>query len=285
MKPIRLFISDIDGTLFTTPEQYARDGGVSDRDLAAFRELEAAGIRVGIATGRNDRFLTTFARHRDLLLPTVGFNGGCVWAQGKILSQSPFAWGDVRRVMEDFPDLAYAFMGNTARSATLCWRKEDVQRNQAMRDAGRDLGWGPIYPGTLEEYLEDPKREPLCHMVFNLHSSEELPGCRDRINARYRGLPSGLRVVATSKASLAFVHKGLSKGLGLEALAGHYGLTMDQVAVVGDGENDLEMFRAAGRSFCMSSAPENIRREADTVVSSVAEAARLVMEQNKTSQT
>jgi Cof subfamily protein (haloacid dehalogenase superfamily) len=55
---------------------------------------------------------------------------------------------------------------------------------------------------------------------------------------------------------------GYSKGTALVWLARHHGVTPQEVVAVGDWWNDVPMFEAAGRSFVMAQAPEEVKQTA-----------------------
>ena len=55
---------------------------------------------------------------------------------------------------------------------------------------------------------------------------------------------------------------GYSKGTALAWLAAHHGIQPEQVVAVGDWFNDVPMFEAAGRSFVMAQAPEDVKQTA-----------------------
>ena len=61
---------------------------------------------------------------------------------------------------------------------------------------------------------------------------------------------------------------GIDKGTGLEWLARHYGISLDEVIAVGDWLNDVPMLRRAGLSFAMAQAPEDVQDAADGVLKS-----------------
>ena len=63
--------------------------------------------------------------------------------------------------------------------------------------------------------------------------------------------------------------KEANKGTALGELAKLCGVDMEQTVAVGDGQNDLPMFAAAGLSVAMGNAPEEIRRMADEVAGQV----------------
>jgi HAD superfamily hydrolase (TIGR01484 family) len=61
---------------------------------------------------------------------------------------------------------------------------------------------------------------------------------------------------------------GIDKGTGIEWLARHYGISLDEVITVGDWLNDVPMLERAGLSFAMAQAPEDVKRAADVVLDS-----------------
>jgi len=64
---------------------------------------------------------------------------------------------------------------------------------------------------------------------------------------------------------------GVSKASALETLRRNLGIYPDHTVAVGDGNNDIEMLRWAGRSAAMGDAPERVRAAADEVLPSVQE--------------
>ncbi len=55
---------------------------------------------------------------------------------------------------------------------------------------------------------------------------------------------------------------GGTKGTALEWIARHYGIGIDETVCVGDWLNDLAMMTAAGRSFAMGQAPDEVKSSA-----------------------
>lgn len=74
---------------------------------------------------------------------------------------------------------------------------------------------------------------------------------------------------------------GVTKGTAIEWMAARRGITVSEVVAVGDWLNDIPMLRAAGRSFAMKQAPEEVRAAATDLLDAdtwrgggIAEAAR-----------
>ena len=61
---------------------------------------------------------------------------------------------------------------------------------------------------------------------------------------------------------------GASKGIALGKLAAHLGISRDEIACIGDGENDLPMFEASGMKFAMGNAVDKLKEKADFILPS-----------------
>jgi hydroxymethylpyrimidine pyrophosphatase-like HAD family hydrolase len=61
---------------------------------------------------------------------------------------------------------------------------------------------------------------------------------------------------------------GVNKGTGVEWLAGHYGVSLDEIVAVGDWLNDVPMFGRVGLSFAMAQAPDVVKEAATAVLES-----------------
>lgn len=60
--------------------------------------------------------------------------------------------------------------------------------------------------------------------------------------------------------------KSADKGIALRALCGKLGIPMEETLVVGDSDNDVPMFRAAGFAVAVANASDAVKAEADAVV-------------------
>jgi hydroxymethylpyrimidine pyrophosphatase-like HAD family hydrolase len=74
-------------------------------------------------------------------------------------------------------------------------------------------------------------------------------------------------------AWLDIAPKGIDKGHALEQLRQHYEIPGERTLVMGDGRNDIEMFRWArsmgGYAYAMGQAPEEVKLEATAVTAAV----------------
>ena len=81
------------------------------------------------------------------------------------------------------------------------------------------------------------------------------------------GLFPGLTAAYTSVYAEVYSRQA-SKGRALEALAKRLGITREEIACIGDGENDLSMFAVSGLKIAMGNAFEGLKQQADYVTSS-----------------
>ena len=65
---------------------------------------------------------------------------------------------------------------------------------------------------------------------------------------------------------------GCSKGNGIKELAKFYNIDLCDVAVVGDSNNDVNMFEITSNSYCMDHADEEVSKHANHIVKDVAQA-------------
>ena len=58
---------------------------------------------------------------------------------------------------------------------------------------------------------------------------------------------------------------GTDKGYAVRAFARHYGVKLEEVAVIGDMANDLPMFETAGLAIAMGNGAPEVKQRADLV--------------------
>ncbi|WP_297535468.1 phosphoglycolate phosphatase [Thermococcus sp.] len=76
----------------------------------------------------------------------------------------------------------------------------------------------------------------------------------------------GLNLVAVDSGFAIHVKKPwINKGTGIEKACEFLGIKPDEVAHVGDGENDLDAFRVVGYRVAIAQAPESLKQKADYV--------------------
>src|SRR5690606_29606883 len=124
----------------------------------------------------------------------------------------------------------------------------------------------PFPPNELSgritvQKLEDLAAQPTVRVILRQPSgdAEDLLDLVDRI-----GLHDVTYYVGYT-AWLDLAPRGVSKACGLEKVLHRLGLTAADVLALGDGRNDLEMLKWAGRGVAMGDAPDEVQDAADDV--------------------
>jgi len=149
-----------------------------------------------------------------------------------------------------------------------CRGKPPSELEERLVERGFRASWQNPYRHHDLAFLPPGDMEPSEAMRIIMEESEAL-GWRGRI--LWTGFAFHVAPPEASKAS----------GAGLAARL--VGASLDEAIALGDGENDLELLRAAGYSAAPSDAEESVRREADYIAGEpggrgFAEVAKLILE-------
>ncbi len=255
MTALRLFALDMDGTLLDKRKR------ITPRVRAALKSLDDRGVCVTAATGRGWAEMHEIRSALPFMRWGILTSGAmiCDLRTGDVLSLTPMDTGDVLRCVE--------MCGRQGAMPHFLTVKESVVRSDQVGRLG-DFHHGDhqeafericLRTGDMAAYARAHPGEILKVCMYH-----RTPGDRQRSLEGLR--ETGLDLRFSGYSSLEAVAPGVNKGAGLRALADRLGIPVGACAAVGDGENDLEMLAAAGRSAAMGNAPESVRRAADIVV-------------------
>jgi Cof subfamily protein (haloacid dehalogenase superfamily) len=261
----RLLAVDLDGTLLD------RQGRPHERDVRAIARAMAHGLRVTIITGRLYSGTRAVAEH-------LGLRGAIACADGSHLVQA-----------SDHSTLLHiGVRGNAAVLLRDAFARAGVATFVFARDAiGHDAAGVP-YVDYVATWSSDVRIAP---DVF----AHELWGADDGVTAVVavgdkaqiesvvddlaRYLPLAVRVAAfpmrrgAHAGSWAMIVRasGSTKGTAMRWIAEHEGIAIGDTVCVGDWINDVPMFEAAGRSFAMGHAPDELKSKATDLMDHTAE--------------
>jgi Cof subfamily protein (haloacid dehalogenase superfamily) len=246
--PIALVISDVDGTLITSNHE------VTDSTKAAAAKLYERGIELSLASSRPPRSITPLADALKLRGPFAAFNGALVVKRnGEVLARSVIPVETIARVK------AVADHFNLA-----VWLYDDLDWWAPWRDAFVDReehtsGFSPRIDGYAERTTRDANKLTVVGKPELVAQAEErlLSELSNDVSAS-RSKPRFLDVTAY----------GIHKGTVVVRLAALINIPTERVAVIGDGPNDVEMFRQAGTSIAMGQAVDEVQEAANYVTTS-----------------
>lgn len=248
--PIRMVLSDMDGTLLR------RDHSLAPAVVAAVRALGDAGVAFTLASSRPPRAMLEQARTLGVTAPLAGFNGGSlVYPDGRVLETYAIDPGAVRAALaffDSYPVDVWLFSGDD-------WllKNYGAAHLETERHA---LGYDGIEVDDFTPWLDRVQK-----IVATTDDHDLLA----QLEAQLQPLLKGKAHATRSQAYyLDITALEADKGNALARLAQHLGVALEQTAVLGDGHNDVAMFKRAGLAIAMGQASSEVQQAAQEVTGS-----------------
>lgn len=253
MTRYKLIALDMDGTLLKSDKTLDPD---TIRDI---EDAAAEGIAVVYCSGRGVMELTPYVAQLPCMRYAVCMSGALVYdlkAQRSIFSQT--VRGEYVR------EIVKVAARYDAMAHFLTEKESIVRKDQVMHMADYHMGIYQSMFWKLTKRVEDMKEEAQRHDVVpkvNVY----FRSARDRKEAyeALKHLP--LAFAFAEGASLEMNAQGVTKASGLQALAAHLGIQMEDTVGIGDADNDRAMLQAVGLSVAMGNASQDIRMLCDAV--------------------
>ena len=247
---ISALISDVDGTLVTSAKM------VTSASRNAVSALRERGIAFAVISGRPPRGMQMLVEPFALTAPLAGFNGGAFTnpdlspleehALAPATAQRAFDW--LRRNDID----VWVFSG-------LDWLVLDLDGPHVATET-RAVHFKPTVVRALEPALSSAFK-----IVGVSADHELLARCEKELQPV---LGEGASASRSQPYYLDITHPMANKGVAVVRLAALMGVPMSEIAVIGDGHNDVGMFAQSGLSIAMGNAPPDVQRQARFVTSS-----------------
>ena len=244
----KLVALDMDGTLLTTDKRLLPE---TERDI---REAAEEGVQFVFCSGRTLPEIFLFTEQLPMIRYSVCMSGSLVLdlREDRILYRNAIKREYIRLIL----DVAEADDG----MAHLLTDRESVVRGDQVTHMA-DFG----LPDFQETFLlttrsvtdlrsEAERYDSVPKANIYARSSE----ARQRAYERLKDLP--LTIAFLRDSTLEITAEGVTKAVGMQALADHLGITMADVMAVGDSENDRAVLEAVGFPVAMANAEEGIRK-------------------------
>jgi Cof subfamily protein (haloacid dehalogenase superfamily) len=245
-RPYELVALDVDGTIVDW------DNVMTPTVRETVRAVAAAGAHVVLSTGRSVPGVIDAA-------DKLGFERGiAVASNGAVtFSYSPIevlttvtfdARETVKLLLDHVPDAAVAV--------------EEIGRGYRINKPFPD---GEITGEMILQSVDELVAEPVTRVIVRSpdQSAEEFIQLAERLGLH------GTNYFVGYTAWLDLAPSGVTKASGLESVAARLGVEQSRVLAIGDGRNDLEMLRWAGRGVAMGQAPLEVQDAADDVTETV----------------
>jgi Cof subfamily protein (haloacid dehalogenase superfamily) len=245
MSRFSLVITDVDGTLVT------HDKVLTPAAIAAVQRLHDNGIGFSICSSRPPFGLRMMIEPLQLKLPFGGYNGGAIVEPDlTVVEQKLLPPDAARQAVEIFRENridCWLFVGNE-------WLIVNPDGDHVDREIHTIQTPPTIVPAFSETHFSavgkivGPSKD---HPKINRVTDEMQAALAGRANAA-RSQPYYCDVIPP----------GIDKGRVVELLGARLGVPRSEILVLGDMENDLELFRKAGFAVAMGNATEEVKAAA-----------------------
>ncbi len=242
--PIKLVVSDVDGTLVTGEKQ------LTPATIDAARRLRDAGVFLSLVSSRPPRGMAFVAMELALTGPLGGFNGATILApDGSMIENLVVSEQAVRTSLALFAERgvdAWLFADNE-------WFVKSLAGTYIPRER-RTVRFDPVVVDDFEPYVAR------CGKVVGASPDfDGLARCETELHVLLAGAANAHR---SQKYYLDVTNPAADKGTAVHAFARWYGVDVAEICVLGDQGNDVPMFRVAGHSVAMGNAPPHVAAEA-----------------------
>ena len=249
-RKISLVLSDVDGTLVTEEKLLTR------RAQAAVLALRDAGIRFAITSGRPPLGMAMLFDPLRLDTPIAAFNGGLFVDRDLSVVEQKTLPADVAGSAIDLIRAqgldAWVYRGNdwlvakidSPHVAREAWTVKFEPKE--VRDVGADLDQVAKVVGVSDDHDKVRRCEADAQAAFGQRASAT------------RSQPYYLDVT----------NKQANKGMVVEFLSSRLNVPAAEIATIGDGPNDVLMFRRSGFSIAMGNASEEVKAHAQVTTDS-----------------
>ncbi len=247
---ISALISDVDGTLVTN------DKILTERTLAAVHELRSACITFTIVSSRPPRGLRCLIKSLQIETPIAGFNGGAI--VGPDLSAieehvlSPEIARQAAHLLSTYGIEIWIFSG-------VDWLVRGLS-SPYINTEKRSVRFQPTIVDEFGESLDRAYKIVGVSEDFTL-----LSRCESAIRAI---LADRATVARSQQYYLDITHLEANKGAAVLTLSKLLAIPTAEIAVIGDGANDIAMFKRSGLSIAMGNAAPEVQLAAHLVADS-----------------
>jgi len=245
--PIRLVVSDVDGTLVTS------DKTLTDASVAAVARLHDAGIHFAVTSGRPPRGMQMLVEPLALADPIGGFNGGLIVRPDLSTLEEHCLPAEVVpkviEVLEGHHVDVWCYQGND-------WLVRSLDGPHVAHEAAT-VEFPPTVRVSYDGLVDD--------VVKIVGVSDDPAAIATALGATHHAFGDGVAASTSQPYYLDVTHPAANKGAVIAYLSAALDVSTAQIATIGDGPNDVLMFARAGLSIAMGNGATTVQRSADHV--------------------
>lgn len=260
----RLVVLDVDGTLLDSSHT------LRPRVIAAVRDAQSAGLALALATGKLLESVLPLMRATGLTGPQIVLNGAALVRgdTGAPIRFCPLREDDRRAIIQ-----AVRVADPTVLTSHFALDRIYMDREHPLIGIFAEYGEGP--PVLVPDLLADDL--PPAAKILLSGAPEQLAALRRVLTPRFA---ERVTITTTTPDFLEFFDPAAGKGQALAALRELLGIPREAVVAIGDGENDLPLFREVGLAVAMGNSTAAVRAQAHRIaLTNDEDGAALVLEE------
>ena len=243
----KLLALDMDDTILS------EDLSISPKNIEAIRAIEASGVKIILCSGRPYasmvRYLDVMGIHseEDYI---VSFNGAVI---NRISGEEIFSGIIEGPILHELIDL-----GRDHKISVQLYNTE--LKVEAYNERAKHYEELTGMKATLVEDLKTIPRS--VKVLYNHVAGDDLEALRLKLVELYE---DRFNIFYSKPNYIEVLNKLSSKGLAVAYLAEQLGIKQEEVAVMGDGFNDVSMISYAGLGVAVANAPDGVKEHANYV--------------------
>lgn len=255
----KLLCTDMDGTLLNDNKE------ISERNKNAIKLANEKGLKIVVCTGRMFNSANFYADMIEVKTPIISANGAFIREKDRneVIYKNILGKENCKAILKilkkhgiyiNFHSPNSIFSNKMAYSTKIYSDMNKFLPKDSQIDINIVTDWEEVF-----EKHEDS-------IVKCIAIDENLEKIKE---AKKEMLElEGVEVVSSYDNNFEIMAKGVSKGRGVEILAGFYNLKPEEIICIGDNENDLSMIEYAGLGVAMGNGSEEVKNKADYVTDS-----------------
>lgn len=256
-----MIVTDLDGTLLNSANT------VSEKTIQAFQTAKNQGIIPVVATGRIDCESLFFAQAIGAADYLISDNGGVVkdYQNKKVIHEVALDKEIIREFLNLVESSDEIFCQAHTIEGCVCTKKTFPWMDNAgwAKAYVEDFKDKQIVVKDVEAYITE-KNIGISKFVLSSGNYSLLDDIMEKV-----GKINGMELLQPMDFCVECIPTGVNKGLGIIKLCDYLGVELEEVMVIGDSENDKEMFELHGPvKVAMGNANTWIKEFATHVVSS-----------------
>ncbi len=273
---IKLFAMDLDGTSLDS------NSILREETIKALKKLDENGIKFVFTSGRAMPSVRYLMSLTGIDNPSVTNNGALAYINKEnIIYQNPLKYEEVEELIKFSEEnkLFYQFYDMDTYYSNRIWPERfDHLENNSLYGMNYQVNFS-FSTDPLKE-LKLRKNLAFKFQIFpNIKNPEEERKILEKVDLM------DLYPTTSAFGMVEIMQKNVNKFNGLSEIGNFLGISKEEMAAIGDQDNDIPMLKNVGLSFAMGNAIDEVKEIADYIVSTnddfgLVDAINIVLEKN-----